>query len=563
MIQYGWRDTDEEALKLPPGSVFDRKKADKAVRFVERCYKALNLTLSRYQRLLVMELYGTVQPVTELRQYRWLYFSVARKNAKSTLAACLALYHLYADSEQQPPRIYLAATNLDQTRETFEIAVAVVEAIPTLNQSSIIKQSDNRKEIHRLRNGRRWGYIQCLTRGGAKEGKNPSLVIFDELHQWTEADAPLWASMTTGSKARKQPLFIITTTAGRNAEGLCYEKYEYAKKVLRGEHRDPTFMGRIWEADPHKWMDPEEWKKSNPLVAEGFISIENIRANYYQAAGDPRALAEFKRTDLNVWAGHFDSYLNVAKWNKQTAPVLDKVIAELPCVAAFDLSRTTDFTCFLMLWIETLTLEEYRRITKRKGEKVPEEFRRRYYIRPHFFLPEEGIAERCKKDGKPYEDWAEADLLTLCPGAEVDYGQVYDRIKESRQAHKIEDVAYDPYNAAFLVQALIKDGMKIAPFRQGYLSMSAPLKETRRLINEGLIVHGNNPVMDWQVPQLVIVEDESGNVKPTKKSRTRKIDGPVTLVMAVGAAMRKKWYKQPGSHVLMDAAAENKSEKTH
>jgi phage terminase large subunit-like protein len=473
-----------------------------------------------------------------MRRYRWLYFSVARKNAKSTLAAALALYHLFNDHEPNP-RIYLAAVNLDQTRETFEIIELMLEAVPKLNQSSTIRSSDKRKEVIRFKDGKRWGYIQALTRGGAgKEGKNPSVVIFDELHQWGEPDAALWAAMTTGSKARKQPLFIITTTAGRHAEGLCYERYEYAKKVQSGAVDDPTFLPAIWEANEKEWQQEAAWIKANPLVAEGFIPVESVHAEYLAARSDARALAEFKRTNLNVWAGHFDAFLDIARWKDQTETIHDENLIGLPCIGAFDLSRTTDFTALVLLFVETL-LDQ----------------RRKYYVKPHFFLPGEGIHERSVKDGQPYELWAEKGLLTLSEGANVDYQQVFDRLKELSTIYRIQEVAYDPYNAAFLVQALQNAGFQLSPFRQGSLSMNAPLKELQKVVNERLMVHGNHPILTWEAGQFVVKEDEAGNVKPSKKSRKRKIDGMVSVTMALGTAMHIKQFRRPLSWDLMPSQA--------
>ena len=197
--------------------MFVPTKGERVVKFVSLLYKSIGLRLPRFQKQLILKLYGTVDG-NGYRQFQRTYYSTPRKNAKTTLAASLCLYHLFADDEPNP-RIYIAAGDLDQTRETFEIIGAFVNANPFLDKNCVINDSKNHKEAVRYKDGKKFGYIQALTSRGSKEGKNPSVVIFDELCDWKETERPLWASMTMGSMARKQPLFFITTTAGERMFG--------------------------------------------------------------------------------------------------------------------------------------------------------------------------------------------------------------------------------------------------------------------------------------------------------------------------------------------------------
>jgi phage terminase large subunit-like protein len=499
---------------------FDRDKADRVLGFVEELYENIGLVLPRYQRELISDLYGTTTEAGK-RQYRWCYFSVPRKNAKSTLAAALALYHLCNDGAEAP-RVYLAAVNLDQTGETFDIMSRMIAATPLLDENLETRDSENRKEVIRYRDGHKWGSIRALTKGGTgKEGKNPSCVIFDELHQWRESDTSLWAAMTTGSKARTQPqpLFFITTTAGREPTGLCYEKYEYSKRVQSGAHNDPTWLTYIREANEQNWQDEAEQVRANPLVEEGFLPVESLRAELYQALGDPRALNEYKRTQLNIWVGHHDAYLNIQRWKEQTEQVRDTDLVGLPCFAGMDLSRTTDFSSVVLLFIEDLP-----------------DGRRKYYAKPFYWLPKDGIHERSVKENQPYKQWAADSLLDLCEGEHIQYQDILAKFQQLRQTYSIREIAYDPYNAEFLVQALDKSGLTLSVFRQGAISFNGPLKDLQRIVNERMLVHGNHPILTWEAGQLVVKEDHNANVTPDKRSRTRKIDGIVALTMALGLA---------------------------
>lgn len=496
----------------------DEEKAQRVIRFVAHLYRAIGLELPAYQQDLIRELYGRSKP-NGLRQYQHCYFSVPRKNAKSTLVAALSLYHLTADGEANP-RIYFAATSLDQTRETFEIAANMCSAVPFLDKNIVIRDSRNSKEMSYYRAGSKLGYVQALTRGGSKEGKNPSVVIYDELCDWKEVDRPLWTSMRTGSLARKQPLWLITTTAGNQNEGICWEQYLYAKKVESGQIEDETFLPYIVEADASRLDDPDEWARVNPLVREGFIPRENLESMHAGVKASEHELAKFRRKHLNVWVGSSFAYLNMDAWNRQTATIEDADLIGLPMVAAFDLSQRTDFTSLMLLF------------WRQQGEKVT------YYLKPYFWLPSEGLRARQEADGMPYQRWVDQGFIELSPGPTIDYHLVLDRLKTLSVTYRVKEIAYDPWNAEHLVQDLDRAGYTLSPVRQGFVSMTAPMKALQAAVLDGAVVHGCNPVLSWQAGQLMAKEDATGNVKPLKAGRKNKIDGMVALIMALGLAMR-------------------------
>ena len=72
-------------------------------------------------------------------------------------------------------------------------------------------------------------------------------------------------------------------------------------------------------------------------------------------------------------------------------------------------------------------------------------------------------------------------------------------------------------------------------FRQGYGSLSAPSKQLENLVVSGKIRHGGHPVLAWQASNVAIQTDSAaGNIKPSKARSTERIDGIVSLVMAIG-----------------------------
>lgn len=91
-----------------------------------------------------------------------------------------------------------------------------------------------------------------------------------------------------------------------------------------------------------------------------------------------------------------------------------------------------------------------------------------------------------------------------------------------------------------MVQDLEGMGFTVVPFGQGYSSMSAPTKEFYKILMEGGMVHGGNPVLRWMAGNVVIDTDPAGNIKVTKARSKEKIDGIVAAIMALDRCIRNQ-----------------------
>lgn len=497
-------------------TVFRVSRARKVIRFVSRCYKSIGLQLPRFQKRLIARLYGNCDAATGFRRFRKVYYSTPRKNAKSTLAAALSLYHLFADGEPNP-RIYLAATTLEQTAETFEILLRMCAAMPTIDAQTKTLNSQNRKQVFRVVDGRERGYILAMTSRGSKEGKNPSVVIMDEFCDWRELHRPLWKSMTMGSFARKQPLFFITTTAGDDTATLCKEQYTYARKVLAGEVKAPSFLPYIYEVDPKKWDDPDEQIRANPLVAEGFIPTEAIAAEFADVSASPSELAKFQNKRLNMWVGSSVGFLPMDKWRAITRTVTDADLVGCPCVGGLDLARSTDFNSLVLLF------------------ELPDGV---FAVRAYFWLPKGGLMKREKVDGKPYRQWEADGLLITSPGEKVNHRLIFEKIQELQSTFSLREIAFDRWGSAQIIEQLEGLGLTVTPHGQGFKDMALPMDTLLSLTVSGEILHCGNDILDWMASNLNAKEDDAGNRKPAKGTRGSKIDGMSALLMALGVTMR-------------------------
>lgn len=89
-----------------------------------------------------------------------------------------------------------------------------------------------------------------------------------------------------------------------------------------------------------------------------------------------------------------------------------------------------------------------------------------------------------------------------------------------------------------MVQNLEDMGFTMVPFGQGFKDMSPPSKELFKLLPEGNIIHGGNPVLQWMAGNVVMRRDPAGNSKPDKEKSVEKIDGIVASGMALNRCIR-------------------------
>jgi phage terminase large subunit-like protein len=140
------------------------------------------------------------------------------------------------------------------------------------------------------------------------------------------------------------------------------------------------------------------------------------------------------------------------------------------------------------------------------------------------FLPAEGIAECERRDRVPYRVWAEQGSLTLTPGATVDYSYVKAAVVEAAAVFDVRLVRFDRWNSSQLVIELENEGLPMAELGQGFSSLSAPTKELQRLVTEGKLRHGADPLLRWCASNVAAKVDAADNVKPDKERSAHRID---------------------------------------
>lgn len=439
-----------------------------------------------------------------LRQYRTCLLMLPRKNGKSELAAALAIYFLLFDGEIGA-EVYSAASDKDQAALVFNVAAQMIRNDPELDvQCEII---DSQKRIVHRKSGSFYRAISA--EAYSKHGFNASVVIYDELH--AAPNRELWDVLSTSQGARTQPMMIAITTAGFDRHSILWELYAHAKKVAEEPSLDPTFLPLIFEAPIEAdWTDEKVWHQANPALGD-FRSLEEMRIAAQRAKAIPAQQNTFRRLYLNQWTEQDERWLDLATWDRCNGAIDMDALRGRTCYAGLDLASTRDVTAFVLVFPDE------------DGELT---------VVPHFWVPADTMAERVKRDRVPYDVWA-GDYLRTTPGNVCDYDVVREDIRELAELYDIQEIAYDRWGATQLVTQLQADGATCVPLGQGFSSLSAPTKELDKLIVSQGIRHGGHPVLRWMAGNVAIEQDAAGNIKPSKKKSTEKIDGIVALIMAL------------------------------
>jgi len=504
--------------------MFDQAKADHACNFFPKYLKHTKgrwagkpFYLLPWQHDMVSKLFGTVNE-DGTRQYQTVYCEVPKKNGKSELAAGIALYLLFADREPGA-EIYSAASDRDQASIVFNVAAQMVRYSRAL--SSRCKIVDSTKRI--VHNNSSF-YRVLSSEAYSKHGYNVHGVIFDELH--TQPTRDLWDVLTKGSgDARTQPVFFAITTAGFDRHSVCWEVHEYARQVRDGIINDPTFLPVLYYAeDDDDWTDQKVWEKCNPSMTslyedgDGILTPKTITAACRRARDNPLEENTFRRLRLNQWVKQESRFLPMAKWDACGDPFDPKTLYGKTCYAGLDLASSIDIAAFVLAF---------------EGEDDLA------YFLPYFWVPEENIEKRAKKDKVPYDQWVRDGFLKATPGNVIDYATIRHDINELSKQYEIRELAFDRWGAVEMSQNLTDDGFAMVEFGQGYRSMSPPTKELLKRVMAGDIRHGGHPVLRWMADNVVVTTDPAENVKPDKGKSTERIDGIVASIMALDRLTRR------------------------
>jgi phage terminase large subunit-like protein len=222
---------------------------------------------------------------------------------------------------------------------------------------------------------------------------------------------------------------------------------------------------------------------------------------------------------MEKWQACEDSTLNI-----------DQFIGR-SCIQACDLARKTDLNSKVRLFCKTIDGEKHW-----------------YCISPQFWIPHDtAFNNENKALGERYKKYISLGALSVTDGGEIDYHAVLESILSSHSETFSMTVALDPNGASFLGLALMGHGVDVTTVTQNYTNFSEPMKELENAINSGRFHHDGNPVMTWNISNVVgkRLPGNDDTVRPINQTLNDKVDGAIALIMAIGEAMYQVRHSEP------------------
>lgn len=470
----------------------------------------------------IAPVFGWVAPDehgTYHRIIRNCFLDVPRKNGKTTLASGLGLYLAFADNENGAEVLAVAGSR-DQAGNAYRPAKLIAEKSPQMRKGGI---EALQASISRWSDGAFFKAVASV--GDLIHGANIHGAIVDELHVHKSAD--VLDAVESGTGARDQPLVIIITTPDDGRPNSVYGvKRSYIDRLAAGTIVDPSQYGVVFaarESDPP--FTETTMRRANPgygvSVTKAFLQAEAKKAKH-----SPANLARWQRLHLGIRTKQQTRYLRLPDWDRNAGIVRADQLAGRVAYGGLDLGATSDMTALCWLF--------------------PDLERGGYEALWRFWVPEDTLDDLDQRTANNASVWKRQGLLTVTAGNVTDYEVVRRDITADLDRYDVRELGYDPWNATDLTNRLTGDGAPLVEVRQGFASMSPPLKEILRLLKTGttkapMLRHGGNKVARWMVDNLAVATDAAGNVKPDKARAAEKIDG----ISALNTAMARAMHHQP------------------
>lgn len=507
---------------------FDEKKGGRICQFAEamvhvkgKWARTANgelpfIHLEDWQCFTLSAAFGWLRKADGLRRFREIYEELPRKNAKSTLAAIIALYMAFADDEPGA-EAFAGATSIDQANAVFKPAWLMVQNNPEFKAEFDLELGgtpSNPGAIVQLRSGSSFRPII----GKPGDGDSPHCAVVDEYHE--HVTPVMYDAMKTGMGARTQPILVVITTAGVDTSGPCYEKHLEAIKVLDGTLENEELFTIIYAAEPEKeWQDFELWKIVNPNFGVSVME-DFLRGQLRNALQNPGDQNINLTKHLGRWMTAGRSWMNMAIWDQRKDESLHlEDFANARCWLGMDLASKIDIASLAFIF------------------EAPWGWA---FFCKHY-LPEDTIE---KSENAHYRKWRDSPQgwLTQTEGAITDYKRIEDDIRDAAKMFSVQALAFDQSESGYLVNNLQQSfTFDCIDVPQGPKHISQPMKEMEAAIYSGQMRHNGDPILTWMMGNVIKKESRSGGpVKsyyPTKQNAKNKIDGVVAGIMALSRFM--------------------------
>ena len=506
-----------------PRYVYDTREAYRRIDFMEKFVRLTKspfygkpMILMLWQKAFIECLYSFKIAETGRDRFKRAILLIGRKNTKSETCNGLAFTELMIGA---PGSDIVCSSNDDSQ------ANILFDGINTMRELFDPKNKRTHKNLSFIRN-RRTGTkvfkISDKTRN--KEGRNIDFAIIDEVHEMR--DRTIINSIDQSQSIKLNPKRIIITTEGFTNDGALDYELRYARNVLNGEGEDETLLVWLYTQDSEQeiWQDESSWQKSNPTI--GVIkTYDYLRERLNRSRVDKSERVFTLCKDFNIKQNTAQSWLMLDDYDYPQEVKSLEDFRGCYCLAAVDLSETTDLTNCKLLFM-------------RQGDPTK-------YVFSHYWIPEGKLQNSPDTEaGANYKEWAQKNLLTICPGYDNELSEVADWLASLKRDYDIRVVkcGYDQRFAKEFINRCEEYGIETELIQQSREVMSNPMKWVEADLKARNINYGRNSIDLWCFGNASMEVDNLGRVMCVKinNQHSKRIDGAVTMIILYATPQRFK-----------------------
>ncbi|WP_299935339.1 terminase TerL endonuclease subunit [uncultured Nitratireductor sp.] len=445
------------------------------------------------------------------RKVRLAIRSEPRGGGKTGFLAGLCLAHLLGPESEPRGECYSAAIDKQQAGLLYREMEAIIQEVPEFEIRTNCQRFHKRIEVlDGAGKGSIYESLSADVRRG--HGLAPSFWVYDEFAQ-AKTDE-LLHNLQTAQGKRKESLGVVISTQAANDQHPLSILIDDAMKGT-----DPGVYCQLIcapdEADP---FDEETWKACNPAWGI-FLDETEFRAQAQRAQRIPSFLPRFLNLRLNMRVEAEERFIRAKEWDACGGEIDLAALKGRKCYGGLDLGSTRDLSCLTLIF----PMDDGT-----------------FHVLPFFFVPGDNLLEREDVDKVPYWTWNREGFIEATPGAAMDYSFIVHRIGELVAMYDVEVIAFDRWRIEDLKRGLSDEGIEanLQEFGQGYKDMAPAIDFMETLIVQERLRHAGHPVLRWNARNAVVTRDAAGNRKLDKERSREKIDGLVSMAMALAMARR-------------------------
>ena len=485
-------------------------------------------------------------------RFRFVWLETGKGQAKSPLMAAIGIY-LQCFYGKKRAEVYCIGETKDTAKVMFRDAVAMVRGpIPgkggmTLEDSGVVLRGSG-DLTYKMEHPASGSFMLPIANNDSVSGPKPILVCGDEIHEMkTNKGVEIWKAAVT--KKHGDSIMMLGTNTPSIDQTVGSEYSDTCQKVLRGDFSDDSlfaYIARV-DKDDDPFQDEGCWVKALPALGITY-PVENVRTLVATAKHQISTALTTKRLYFGIPVGASGFWTSEQTWEEAKGKVDEDEMKGRKLHLSLDLSEKNDLTAVSGCWLgETLNVKTW------------------YWTRAF------EVEARSISDKIAYRELEAAGLITITPGRMIDYSFVAKQIAELCSAHDVEQMAVDSAHLEKLMEEMKRQGfdhylyagpnepegagLKIVRHKQGrhvsfdgeFLCMPTSITQLEDGMLDGSVVIDASRLTDICASNSVLNSDAMGNRMFDKERSRGRIDGMVTIAMAVGSAKSAMEDKGPKS----------------